>query len=695
MGTKYTKVFEPIRIGKVEVANRLFMPAHGLGMLAGGPHGSRVPSQASVDYYRERASGGVGLLFHSSGVNPRDSLVSAYYEDSVPAFTAVAEAVHAEGSRLFGQIHYYYNHRSPWEPMSPSAPVLGVSPYQNWQYHHVCYEMSVAEILELIRAHARCARNFAAAGYDGIEIHCAHGMTGEQFLSPYFNKRSDQYGGSLENRMRFLNECLVAVREAVGPSRALGIRLNCDEMLPGGLTQEDSKEIVARLVQAGTLDFINLDISVEPQQTPFMTTPAFLPPLHMTSFIANVGQPARGKVVVMGTPGRLTSLADAEGILQEKAMDMVGAVRALIAEPDLVKNAREGREALNRVCTACNYCVLSGVAGGCTINPSVSREGRWGRNSFVPADKRGTVVVIGGGPAGLEAARVCALRGHRVILLEKSQHLGGQLRLWASLPNRDQHAGTIAWYAARLEELGVQVRLGSEASVRSVLSLTPDAVIVAGGARYDRTGETGFMASPIPGADRSTVYSPEQILGEGARPKGRVLILDEESMHTASGIAEVLAEAGAQVELITREFSAFPDLLNSLESIFIDAKLKSLGAKITTQTFLKEIGEGTATVFDIVTNMEETRAVDAVVLATMRRPATTLGRQLEGKVAQLFVIGDAASPRGMAEATYEGQRFARLIGEPGAPATMLEAMFSASPSNAFTGFAPAKPAAAC
>jgi 2,4-dienoyl-CoA reductase-like NADH-dependent reductase (Old Yellow Enzyme family)/thioredoxin reductase len=693
---EYEHVFAPISIGPIEVPNRFFMPAHGLALVAGGPHGSKIPSQECVSYYAERARGGVGLLYHSTCINPRDALASAYYEGGVPAYQAVADAVHEHGSKFFGQISYYYNHRSAWEPLSPSAPVLGVSEFQNFQFHFTCHLMSTEVVRELVQSHARCAANLAAAGYDGIEVHAAHGMLVEQFLSPYFNKRTDEYGGDVENRMRFLVECLQAVRDAVGPGLAVGMRFNCDEMLPGGLTQEDTRDILSRIVAMGLVDFVNLDISVEPQQGPFMVASQFLAPHHMQSFIDGVG-PAASDTVVMGTPGRLTTVADADRFIAAGIVDMVGAVRELIAEPELVNNAREGRDDRSRTCTACNFCIASfemGAGWGCTINPGTGRESRWGVDTFSPAAKRSKVVVVGGGPAGMEAARVAAMRGHEVLLLERSEELGGQLAMWASLPSRDTWFTTIEWYWGRLGELGVDVRTGVDGTAEGILAEQPDAVIIATGSRYDTSGETGFMAAAIPGSERDFVYTPEQIIEGGARPTGRVLVLDEEGINTAAGIAQLLAEAGAQIEFVTREFQPYPTLLFSMESVFIDAHLKSMGAVIRPQTYIKEIGDHEVVVFDITTNVEQTLTVDAVVLATMRKAQSTLLQALEGRVSQLFVVGDAASPRGLAEATYEAQRFARFVGEEGAPRTLAEAWFLPSPTNTFTSFGPAVPAAA-
>ena len=233
MSERYPHVFTPIRIGPVEVKNRFYMPPHGLGLVTGGPKGGAIPTDAYVSYYAERAAGGVGLIMTALTTFPRDGRACPLYEESIPHFRAVADAVHAHGTKIFGQLSYYWGHSVPWEPMGAMLPVLGSSGYQRFEKHDTVHQLSVEEIKRWIDFHRECARNLKTAGYDGIQLHCAHGMLLEQFLSPYFNKREDEYGGDLDGRLRALTEAIEVVRGEVGPKLAVGIRFNCDEMLPG------------------------------------------------------------------------------------------------------------------------------------------------------------------------------------------------------------------------------------------------------------------------------------------------------------------------------------------------------------------------------------------------------------------------------------------------------------------------------
>jgi NADPH-dependent 2,4-dienoyl-CoA reductase/sulfur reductase-like enzyme len=286
----------------------------------------------------------------------------------------------------------------------------------------------------------------------------------------------------------------------------------------------------------------------------------------------------------------------------------------------------------------------------------------------------------------MEAGRTAARLGHDVVMFEKKNTVGGALNLWASLPGRDVMARVVDWYRGELEDLNVAVRLGVEATPEKVLAERPDAVLVATGARYIRSGESGFMPAPIPGWDRDFVFTPEQIIEDGARPRGRVLILEEERTHTGVGIAEILADGGAQVEIVTRDLQVIGEnLVLSGDFIFIIPKLLEHRVRFTLASYVKEIGDHSATVFHVITNIEENREVDAVVLATMRRADLTLASQLEGRVSQLFSIGDALSARHLFDATYEGHRFARLIGVEGAPRNITEAlgMFEPIPADLF------------
>jgi pyruvate/2-oxoglutarate dehydrogenase complex dihydrolipoamide dehydrogenase (E3) component len=277
----------------------------------------------------------------------------------------------------------------------------------------------------------------------------------------------------------------------------------------------------------------------------------------------------------------------------------------------------------------------------------------------------------------MEAARVAALKGHQVVLLEARKRLGGALALWADLPGREINRNAIEWWERELNSLDVDIRRESEANAQTVLAESPDAVIIATGARYSIGGRSITFDADIPGHDRVFVYRPEDILLDGARPSGRIVLLDGEGMHASAGIAELLAQGEAEVTYVTAGFSPLsPRLVDSFEARHVVKRMKSAGVRFLPTTWVRNIGDHAVTLYDMHTDDEWTvTGVDAVILSTGRLPRDALARELEGRVPQLYTIGDALAARPLAAATYEGQKFARYIGEPGAPATICETFF--------------------
>lgn len=678
---KYPTMFSPIRLGPVELRNRFYFSPHGTALTVG-----TKPSDDYSHYNVARVKdGGCGLVIASAVVHDRGVIYqpSPYPRENIASFRAMADAIHAAGGKIFAQLWYWWGTLGQWQPLSPPAPSLAASAVQTAWYEKglSTHEMSRDEIKSMIAAFGTSTANLREAGFDGVELHAAHAAVLEHFVSPYFNRRTDEYGGSLENRMRVLVEALEASREGAAGQMAVGMRFNCDEMLPGGYDQAGAREILKRICDAGLVDFVDLDVAVEPNQLGIGMPPVFVEP-HVYKPYVEAVRDAAGSVPVLSVLGRLTSIADGEAVIKSGLCDMVGATRALIAEPELVKNAFEGNEHRSRICIACNWCCAAGTeaAQGCAINPASYRERLWGVDSFLPAPVRSKLVVVGGGPGGMEAARVAALRGNEVVLIEARDRLGGALALWADLPSRDPFHRAIDWWKDELDRLGVTVRLGTTATAASILAERPDAVIIATGAAYSRGGRCAFLDIDIPGFDQDFVYRPDEILLGRVPPTGKVLLLDGEGMHASVGIAEVLASNGCDVDYITPGFAPVSlRLYDSLEAGFVITRLRSMPhVTFTPATWAKRIGDHEVTLYDSFTNIERTvRGVDAVVLSTGRLPVDTLSRQLDGKVDQLFTIGDALAARPFATAAYEGQKFGRYVGEPDAPKTFGDAYFSA------------------
>lgn len=683
MHPTYPNLFNPIQLGPVEVPNRFFFAPHGSSLAAG-----TKPSDDLIAYSAERVKdGGCGLVIvalaqHERG---RTQQPSPHPPENIAAFRVLADAIHDAGGKIFGQIFYWWGGYGRWQPFSPPGPSFGPSTRQfAFGGRSVATrELTVSDIQEVHAATRQSADHLRQAGFDGVMLHGSHAGLIEQFTSPYFNERQDQYGGSFENRLRFVIENLEAAREGAGPEMAVGMRFNCDEQIAGGYNTDTARDIVRTLCDKKLLDYIDLDVGLEPQQFHHGMPTGFEKKHYYRPFVEKVREGA-GTVPVLSVLGRVTHLAEAEEAIASGAIDMAGAARQLIAEPRMVQNARNGQEDRSRTCIACNWCVASMGDGamGCTINPASYRERLWGVETLMPAERSCKVVIVGGGPGGLEAARVSAIRGHQVVLFEGRRKLGGAMALWAELPGREHYGDGVDWWQRELARLNVDVHLETRVDAGRVLAEQPDAVIVATGARYSEGGRSVVLDADIPGSEQSFVYRPEDILEDGVRPGGRVLVVDSEGYHAGSGIAELLVLSGASVQMIFPGYSPLsPRLTDNWEERYIVKRLKERGVQLRPTSWLDSIGDHSAILYDCHTGERWEEKFDAVVLVAGRSPCSDLTHSLEDKVKQLFTIGDALAPRMLAAATYEGQKFAREIGKHDGARSPLDVWFNPDPAE--------------
>jgi 2,4-dienoyl-CoA reductase-like NADH-dependent reductase (Old Yellow Enzyme family)/thioredoxin reductase len=661
----YPHVFEPLRVGHVEVPNRLFFTPHGAGYVAPDPSapGFWGPAPNTLDYYVERARGGIGLIIqggtivHPSSEYP--ALWQLFSERSAELWRPVVEGVQAHGTKMFVQLMHAGNHGDHnglyGGPLSSSAlpPVEGAMLGMPFTPLLVPVKaMTPDDIAMVVAAFEQCAVNARIAGYDGVELHASHSYLAEQFYSPFYNKRTDDYGGTLENRLRFTYEVLEALRRGIGDDRAVGLRLNCDEMLPGGLASDEMCEIATRIDERGLADFFDLDIGTY-HSMEVMIAPYQLPDHWEMDAISEV-RGAISRATVFGCPGRFHDPAKAEAIIAAGTLDMVGGTRGFFAEPEIGRKAREGRAPDIRPCIGLAGCT---GGGGCVVNSTNGEESTFGAGNLVPTTSPRQVVVVGAGPGGLEAARVAASRGHDVVVLEAANEVGGALHLMKAIPGREQVTDAADWWSRQLDDLGVKVQVNTRANVDIVLGEAPDVVVVATGAVFDRSGVTGFATDPIPGWDRPFVYTPEAVLGEGLSPAGITVVLEEEPQGAV--VAEVLATRGADVELVSRALMVAQQLNTGGQRPLEIARLQRLGVRMTSSTWIREIYDGRVTLRDIYSGAERTITdVAAVVLVTARTSRNELATALHGRVADIRVIGDAAHPRRMSDATREGHRLA-------------------------------------
>jgi len=660
---EFPLLFSPLQIGPVRSRNRIVFGAH-FTMFSepsrtwGEPgfHGARLGR-----YLAERAQGGAGLIVvgqtqvHPTTAYQMTNNAVAWDEAAVPHFRAVTAPLHAHGALAFLQLaHNGGINFGSWSKLpvwAPSDVVNSTEAPKALEKH---------EIRELIEFFARSARNAVAGGFDGIEIHAAHGYLIHEFLSPRSNRRGDEYGGCLENRMRFAVEVLAAVRQAVGPAIAVGVRLVGDEeMGEHGLTTADAAAIAARFEDLGLVDFVNVSVGISGIG---MVRPLYAP--HLLGVYAAKAV----KRAVRGTPvfavHRILSPEEAEGILAREEADAVTLVRALIADPEWPNKARAGVASAIRRCTGCNQGCYGNLTQSlpitCGTNPAVGRDGELGLGTLTRATRQRKVVVIGGGPGGLEAAWVAAARGHRVMLLERSGELGGKIRLAQRLPGRAEMADFADWRAAECERQGVELRLHTEATAESVVALAPDAVIVATGGRATKLGSSKFFPMPIAGSEQDFVLDHEQALAAPEVVGQRVVIFDGVGHIEAVGLGELFATAGRDVTVVTP--LPMPINLDRETMGYALPRAVRAGMRWRPNTGVAAIGAHQVTLVDTLSRrLEKMDHVDTVIIRTNGLPNDGLYFALRGKVSELSRVGDAVAVRWADRAIFDGHMAGRSL----------------------------------
>ena len=641
--TQFTHLFEPIKVGSVELKNRMVMLAIGTGY----PESDGTVGDRLVNFYVERARGGVGLII--APFIPFDMaspVIPGLYDDRfIPGVRRLTDAVHADGAKIAPQLlgqYFWVNKKSgAFEFIAPSAvfnKMIGTTPRA----------LTVEEIHRLVDEYGEAGSRAREAGFDAIELAMGIGYLLNRFISPCTNNRTDEYGGTLENRMRFPLEIIDRIHKRAGADYPIICRVSVEEFMEGGHTLEDSKKVVSILEAAGVQA---IDVQVGWHECP---EPLVVMSVPRGAFVYLAEEIKKVVNIPVITAYRINTPELAEEILAQGKADLIGLGRPLLADPEFPNKAKEGRSDEIRTCIACSNCLdnlLTGYKSGtvspaiCSLNPRMGREGEY---TIVPAKESRRVFIVGGGPGGMEAAIIASLRGHQVTLYEKGEELGGQLRVACLPPYKDELNCLIESMATQLKKAGVEVRLNSEVTPEVVEKEKPDVVILATGAVP--------LTPDIPGVGQDNVVTAVDVLTR-RKEVGEAAVIIGGGM-VGCETAEFLAGLGKRVTIVEILPKIGSDYGATYRHVVL-RRLKEAGIGMETNATVEEITDGGVRAKR--DGASKFFPGDTVVLAVGFTPNKELGERLNGRVSTLYSIGDCIEPRRIREAIEEGFRLGREI----------------------------------
>ena len=642
-------VLSPIEINGVTIPNRVVRTAHMTNF------GRGTVNEDLIAYHESRAKGGVGLsIIEVLGIHPSSpTTLNVFHPDLKSGYERLVRKCKPHGMKLFQQLWHGGHNAFPLDGNPPWSASCVPSPV----YDIVPIEMTKDQIKETVAAYAEAARLCEECGLDGVEVHGAHGYLIQQFMSPLTNKRKDEYGGDFDNRIRFTLEVLDAIRTVVDKEFAVGIRLSPEETI-GGLTPEDNARIAKLLEEKGLVDYISVSMGG------YYAFPKMIGGMHEPmGYELPTSEPITFSVekIPRLVTGRIRTLEEADQIIRSGITDLVGMTRAHIADPDIVRKTLKGQIEEIRPCIACNQgCVgeLLGPANrmGCTVNPSVGFEVDIGEDKLASSQQKKSILMVGGGPAGMEAARISALRGHRVTLAEARPQLGDMINL-AKLAPRHVTIGDITdWQEREVYRLGVEVKTSTYVEAEDIRNEAPDVVIIATGSTPRMDGiQSARPGIPATGIKQSHVTSTIDLFTSPSRNFGATaLIVDDVGHYEAIAAAEFLIKKDLEVTFLTRH-NAFAHLMET--ALIAEPALQRLYKgkfKLMTRAHLLEIAEREVTVEFLDGGSKQILPAETVVLVSRNMPDNQLYRDLSGYEGELFIIGDANSPRFLKNAISEG-----------------------------------------
>jgi 2,4-dienoyl-CoA reductase-like NADH-dependent reductase (Old Yellow Enzyme family) len=675
--TAYPHLFSEWQIRNTTIKNRVVFPPTCPTWVSDPWSG--VFTDMATAYYAERAKGGVGLIIigaahvHPSSLMAPLLMPQLWDDSNIEPLRKIADAVHEHGCRLAIQLWHSgvrgfptykqaagYDPDATWYTLSPSQVPLGEFPGASTPK-----VLSEEEIEEILDSYASAAARATAAGLDGVEFHLSHGYLPWQFLSPFYNKRTDRWGGSYEKRLTFPVEALNRIRSAIGDEPFLGYRINSTSFWPGDLELDDVKRIVPDLEQRTDVDYVDVSAGVHHA---YIHTPMEFEPGWEKAYAHSIREVSSKPVLLVG---RITTPDVAERLLAEGHGDAICLARQLFTDPDWVTKVAEGRADDIRRCVAANYCWKSVSRGGrvqCVYNPEIGREAEWGKGTLHRVAEPKKVLVIGAGPGGLEYARVAAARGHDVVVLEGEAEVGGHVRLESLLPTRAEYGLIATWLADQARKNGAEIRTSSPVTADNLGDLLdserPNHIVVATGSSVCKDGFQGWTAEPIPGWETGNCVGWDEVATGAVHLTGDVIVLDD-LCHVVAPLTAVAAvqNGASSVRLVTR----WPMVgLETILDVYLDwilPKLYQSGVEMLVDHFVESMDGRRVTLVN-VHHAESRRELDAdaVVMVTGRRSENALLPLIQGRGGvSVEAIGDAVAPRGTYEAVYEGHRQARKV----------------------------------
>jgi 2,4-dienoyl-CoA reductase-like NADH-dependent reductase (Old Yellow Enzyme family) len=653
-------LWEPVRIGHVQARNRIYLPAHQVSL----------PPAEYGAYLAERARGGVGLIvthgFHvtASSARPGVSPWEPAWADSVHKFVAPAKQ---QGVPVFVQItHMGASGTRRTDDIVHWGSTLAPSQIPSPVHRAMPKPMEEDDIRQVIEGFARTAANVQAGGGDGVELHGSHGYLLSNFLSPYWNRRDDAWGGDTERRVRIVIETARAVRKRCGKDFVLGIKLSLDEYLgDAGTTPDETLRVLRILEQEKLFDYVCLSHTDYHQNHKLVPPQSSGETAPLATNAARVREALGGRIPLL-IQGSVRNLETAAGIVERSQSDLVGLVRAHIADPEIVNKARAGRASETRRCVGANQGCWRrlGQNVSCTVNPAAGRELQFSVALLKPAPSAKKVLVIGGGPGGLKFADSAASRGHQVTLWERTGSLGGQIRQAGLLPDYASWNFLVDDLETSVKRRGVTITLNREATADAVHAFGADEIVVATGAKWQRSGFSMFRTDrdAIPGAELPQVKDPLQALEDPSGCGPNVLIVDDNGDYLPLGLARLLAGHGRNVTVITADALLGRKLEPTGDWPWLMPRVAEAGIALKASATVERIEAGRAVLRSTLGGAPETIAADTVVLSMLRTSDDSLYHQLKARGLQVRRIGDCVAPREVDDAVLEGFREGQAIG---------------------------------